>query len=86
MSLESPRDRRQDDRQRAGAVPELLDDATLGSLLNCSPRHVRRMADAGRLPAAVKVGKLTRWSRTAIESWIADGCRPIRAIRAGGAR
>lgn len=66
-----------------GMKPELLDVVAVGRLLNCSARHVLRMADRGKLPPAVKFGKLTRWPRRAIESWIADGCRPCRK---GGAR
>jgi excisionase family DNA binding protein len=86
MATKTSRGGEQAARTRAAVLPELLDDATVGSLLNCSPRHVRRMADAGRLPPAVKVGKLTRWSRLAIDSWIAEGCRPVRIVRAGGVR
>ena len=34
----------------------LLDVGAVAALLNCSPRHVYRQADAGRLPAPVRIG------------------------------
>ena len=59
----------------------LLDVQTVAALLDCSPRHVYRLHDAGRMPSAIKVGALVRWSRLAIDSWIEAGCKPCR--RAG---
>ncbi len=56
----------------------LLDVAQIAKVLNCSSRHVYRMVDAGRMPPPVRLGALVRWSRQAIEDWIAGGCRPIR--------
>ena len=60
----------------AVATPEtaLIDVGAVAKLLSCSARHVYRMADSGSMPRPVKLGALVRWSRTAIESWIADGC------------
>lgn len=55
------------------ALPELLDVMAVAALLSCSPRHVLRMARSGRMPPAVKVGRLRRWSRRSIELWIANG-------------
>ena len=56
----------------------LLDVQAVAHLLACSPRHVYRLADAGRMPASLKVGSLVRWSRQAIAAWIAGGCKPVR--------
>jgi len=67
------------------AAPAMLDVQTVAEMLGCSPRHVYRLSDAGRMPAPVKLGALCRWSRIAIDEWIADGCRPIRQVK-GGAR
>lgn len=55
------------------ALPELLDVVSVATLLSCSPRHVLRLVAASRMPPAVKVGRLRRWSRRSIEQWIADG-------------
>jgi excisionase family DNA binding protein len=59
------------------ALPALLDARALAKLLGCSPRHVCRLSDAGRMPSPVKLGALVRWSRQAIEDWISDGCKPV---------
>lgn len=61
--------------------PQLLDVRAVAALLGCSPRHVYRLADAGKMPAPVRLGALVRWSRQAIEAWIADGCPPVRSSR-----
>ena len=57
---------------------QLLDVRAVAQLLNCSPRHVYRMADAGKMPPPVRIGVLVRWSRKSIDDWIAGGCRPVR--------
>jgi excisionase family DNA binding protein len=51
--------------------------------LVCSTRHVRRMADSGRMPKPVKLGSLIRWPRAVIEQWIADGCPHVRNANKG---
>lgn len=60
---------------RPGLTPELLDVEQVATLCQFSPRHVLRMANAGKMPSPLKVGRCVRWSRRAIETWIADGCR-----------
>jgi excisionase family DNA binding protein len=54
--------------------------------LNCSARHVRRLADAGRMPKPIKLGSLVRFLRTDVEQWIADGCPNVRNAAKGGQR
>ncbi len=49
------------------ASPALLDVEQVAKLLNCSPRHVRRLADCGELPRALRLGQLVRWNRNVIE-------------------
>jgi excisionase family DNA binding protein len=61
----------------------MLDVQAVARLLNCSARHVYRLADMGRLPRPVKLGALVRWNRVTVEQWIADGCP---SCRNGGAR
>ena len=60
------------------AAAQLLDKRALAALLACSTRHVDRLADAGRMPAPLKLGALVRWRRQDIEDWLAGGCRPVR--------
>jgi excisionase family DNA binding protein len=56
----------------------MIDVDAVAGLLACSPRHVYRLADMGRLPKPVKLGALVRWSRAAIEAWISAGCPSCR--------
>ena len=42
----------------AGPSAALLDVQTLSRMLNCSARHVYRLADAGRMPAPLRLGAL----------------------------
>lgn len=60
------------------ASTKLLDVQAVAEMLGCSPRTVYRLSDAGRMPAPVKLGSLVRWSKTAIEQWIAAGCPSCR--------
>ena len=63
----------------------LLDVRAVAKLLDCSSRHVYRLADAGKLPRPVKLGQLVRWRRAEMLGWIADGCPAVRSAR-GAAR
>ena len=56
----------------------MLDVQAVADLLTCSTRHVYRLADSGRMPRPIKLGKLVRWSRSVIEEWIAGGCPRCR--------
>jgi predicted DNA-binding transcriptional regulator AlpA len=61
------------------AAAQLIDVRAVARLLDCSPRHVWRLKDAGHLPRPVRLGALVRWPRQAIEDWIAAGCPAGRA-------
>jgi excisionase family DNA binding protein len=52
----------------------LLDVRAVAALLDCSPRHVFRLADTGAMPPPVRVGRLVRWRRADLEAWLAAGC------------
>lgn len=54
--------------------PLLLSVYEVAQLLKCSYRQVFRLTAEGRMPSDIRLGKLRRWSREAIEEWIADGC------------
>jgi excisionase family DNA binding protein len=62
---------------------KLLDVQAVAELLGCSPRHVFRLSDAGRMPAPVKLGSLVRWSAAAIRAWIDKGCPSAREVKGG---
>jgi excisionase family DNA binding protein len=65
----------------AAPAPQLLDVQQVAELLGCSPRHVYRLADAGRMPAPLKLGSLVRWSAGAIRDWVDQGCPAVRQLR-----
>lgn len=74
-------------RDRAPVDSALLDVRAVAALLDCAPRTVYRLADAGRMPTPVRVGSLVRWRRTDLDNWLADGCPAVRTVTAkGGAR
>jgi excisionase family DNA binding protein len=58
----------------------LLDVKAVAMLLDCSARHVFRLADAGELPAPIRIGRLVRWRRVDLDSWLAS-CPTLRDER-----
>lgn len=62
----------------------LLDVDAVAGMCGCSTRHVRRLADAGRMPSPFKLGALLRWRKADLDEWIADGCRPVRTVTKRG--
>ncbi len=56
----------------------LLDVRAVAALLDCSCPHVRRLADAGRMPRPLRLGSLLRWRRTDLDAWIQAGCPNCR--------
>jgi excisionase family DNA binding protein len=62
----------------AAEQPVMIDVCAVARMCDVSTRHIRRMADAGRMPAPRRLGGAIRWVRAEIEKWIADGCRPVR--------
>jgi excisionase family DNA binding protein len=65
------------------SAAQLLDVRAVAALLDCSPRHVYRLSDAGRMPAPVRLGALVRWRRHDLDAWIATGCKPCRIAGKG---
>jgi len=65
-------------------TPEQVTGRKLGDVnavavkCDCSPRHVYRMADAGRMPPPLRLGALVRWDLDAIDEWIRAGCPSCR--------
>jgi len=64
---------------------KLGDVRAVAAKLDCSPRHIYRLSDAGRMPSPLRLGSLVRWDLEEIDRWIAEGCRPVRQVK-GGAR
>jgi excisionase family DNA binding protein len=67
----------------AALTPEKVVGRRLGDVkavaekLDCSQRHVYRMADAGKMPAPLRLGSLVRWDLDRIDAWIAAGCPAV---------
>lgn len=53
-------------------TPEWLSPAGLARYLDCSLRHVWRLRDSGDLPAPVRLGRLVRWRRVAVEKFLEE--------------
>ncbi len=66
------------------ALPEaiLLDVAGVAAMCDCSPKLVRRLSEAGKMPAPVRLGRLLRWRKAEILAWINAGCLPPRPVSA----
>lgn len=61
------------------AAAALLDVKAVAALCGCSTRHIRRLADEGKLPPPVRLGALVRWRRDEdIAPWIAAGCPSMK--------
>lgn len=58
---------------------ELLNVKQVAALLNCSQRHVYRLAESGQMPRPIKLGQLVRWSRSTLDEWIVNGCKAAGA-------
>lgn len=67
----------------APPLPELLDVASVATLLGCSERHVYRLADCGKMPRPIKLGALVRWPRKTLMDWIEGGCQAVRPAGKG---
>lgn len=58
----------------AKIVALMLGVEEVAQTLGVSVKHVRRMADSGRMPRPIRLGRLLKWNRATIESWCAAGC------------
>ncbi len=67
----------------------LIPDTAAAALAGVSRATWHRLRAAGKLPAAVKLGRTVRWRRDEIVAWIEAGCpdgRTWAAIQATGRR
>ena len=68
------------------AAPQLMGIEEFAAMIACSTKHVRRLADAGKCPAPIRLGRSLRWSRAVVDDWIASGCQPVRTVRMSARR
>jgi excisionase family DNA binding protein len=64
--------------QHDGTGERLFAVKRVAELLNCSTRHVWRLADSGKMPAPLKLGGLRRWNPATLEEWLNSGCPDLR--------
>ena len=51
---------------------EWLSSSSVAKLLDCSARTVWRLRDQGALPAPIRLGRVIRWRRSAIELFLSQ--------------
>lgn len=52
----------------------MLTSNEVARLLKVSMRTLWRMHSGGRIPKAIRIGGVVRWSSEVIQKWIAEGC------------
>lgn len=75
MSLQRPLDNEVGPAFDPEALPMMIDVNGLSEMLGCSTRHTYRLANAGRIPKAIKLGSLVRWPGAAIKKWLENECK-----------
>ncbi len=63
-------------RKLSEAVSPLYVADDVAALLQCSVRNIWAMNDRGELPGMVRIGRLVRWRKSAVDAWIENGCKP----------
>jgi hypothetical protein len=58
--------------------PALLDVRAVARMLECSWRHVYRIAGVGRPPRPIRLSSLVSYRRCDIDLRLADGCPRVR--------
>ena len=66
------------DAPPADDAPLLLTADALARLLAVSKLSIWRWRSAGRLPAPLRIGRVIRWRRSEIETWLAARCPSCR--------
>jgi len=60
--------------EAAAVIARLGDVNVVAVKLNLSAKTVRRMADAGKMPGVIRLGRLLRFDLDLIDRWIDQGC------------
>jgi excisionase family DNA binding protein len=62
----------------AETVTARLGDVNAAALkLDLSAKTIRRMADAGKMPGVIRLGRLLRFDLDLMDQWIDQGCPPL---------
>jgi len=52
------------------SLDEMLKIHEVSLLMKCSTRHIRRMVYQGRFPRPIKLGRLARWTKRCVSTWL----------------
>ncbi len=61
-----------------------IDADACASRYGISKRHWLRLVDRGAAVAPIRLGRLVRWPISSLETWEANGCKPIRHVGRAG--
>ena len=62
------------------ALPELLNTAELAEHLKISSRHLRRLANAQKIPAPLRIGNACRWRLCDVQQFLAPPAAPVEML------
>ena len=57
-------------------LPELLNTAELAEHLKISTRHLRRLANAQKIPAPLRIGNACRWRLDDVQQFLSPQAAP----------
>ena len=69
--------------ETANTTARLGDVKTAALMLDLSAKTIRRMADAGKMPGVIRLGRLLRFDLDLIHRWIDQGCPPLHRFNRG---
>ncbi|QVL33220.1 helix-turn-helix domain-containing protein [Telmatocola sphagniphila] len=60
-------------------TPAMVDVKGVAEILKCHWRHVLLMANTGKMPKGIHIGRMRRWRVSEIHNWIERGCKPVQS-------
>ena len=63
-------------KPRVQPATYVIDDLVV--LLDISKRKAWDLASSGSIPGRLALGRSARWSRSAVDAWIRDGCKKVK--------
>lgn len=69
------------DTQSTIAAPKLLNMHQVCALTGFTRVHINNLANTGRMPKPLKIGRSIRWRASDIDAWIDAGCPCVESMR-----
>lgn len=57
-----------------GFMDRLLTAQDVADMLGVTKRHVWTLEEQGRMPPAIRSGRIVRWKEEVIQAWVSAGC------------